>query len=419
MINVPIKTNVCKKCNDCFQHEETVALFKQHQYHFHCFLCIDCKKQLSHESFYLDEKLQLDISNPQVYCETCYYKRCSSCIECNQIFTPTSIIIEFQGQEYHNECFICKKCRITLKNKIFYSKNNFLYCQQCMNDIEPCIMTLKTSQILNDQCKKCGKNFLNGEAISMYQCDYYHPDCFRCGNCKKLIVSQGFFRQEDGCLYCLNCHIDNGPHCMICKEPFLTGEILSQFDGKQFHNTCFLFIILSLTFQSLSSIPVKTQQSEGSFIQNDEEFIPTNEWQIVKEGQAIPPGLHVRLDLQTGIREAKLLEDNKQKLTSNDIIPISTNDNEKEKISKENLERAFANLDLSKDDIITDKKHEEEIKTKFRPYDDLKKDFQSMNIKIQTDNEILTNLINQLTKTNNEHDLKTILTDLEYYLHQV
>lgn len=109
-----------------------------------------------------------------------------------------------------------------------------------MNDIEPCIMTLKSSEMLNDQCKKCGKNFHVDETMSIYQGDYYHPDCFRCGNCKKLILSQGFFRQEDGRLYCLNCHIDHGPHCMICKEPFLTGEILSQFDGKQFHNTCFL-----------------------------------------------------------------------------------------------------------------------------------------------------------------------------------
>ncbi len=51
----------CKKCHDYFKHEENIALFKQHQYHFHCFLCADCKKQLSHESFYLDEKFQLDV----------------------------------------------------------------------------------------------------------------------------------------------------------------------------------------------------------------------------------------------------------------------------------------------------------------------------------------------------------------------
>lgn len=42
-----------------------------------------------------------------------------------------------------------------------------------------------------------------------------------------------------------------------------------------------------------------------------------------------------------------------------------------------------------------------------------------MNVKIQTDYEILTNLINQLIKTDNDDDRKTILTDLEFYLHQV
>jgi len=72
-------------------------------------------------------------------------------------------------------------------------------------------------------------------------------------------------------------------------------------------------------------------------------------------GQAIPPGLHIRLNLQTGLREAKLLEDTPQKSVSNDLIPISTDNEDKERISKQNLERAFANLDLSKDDVITDK----------------------------------------------------------------
>jgi flavoprotein len=56
----------CKKCHDYFKHEETVALFKQHSYHLQCFLCTDCQKQLSHESFYLDEKLQLNVISIQI-----------------------------------------------------------------------------------------------------------------------------------------------------------------------------------------------------------------------------------------------------------------------------------------------------------------------------------------------------------------
>ncbi len=40
-------------------------------------------------------------------------------------------------------------------------------------------------------------------------------------------------------------------------------------------------------------------------------------------------------------------------------------------------------------------------------------------MKIETDYEILTNLINQLIKTDNNNHRKIILTDLEFYLHQV
>ena len=43
----------------------------------------------------------------------------------------------------------------------------------------------------------------------------------------------------------------------------------------------------------------------------------------------------------------------------------------------------------------------------------------SLNMKIQTDQEILTDLIEQLNTTNDHENQKTILTDLEYYLHQV
>ena len=37
-------------------------------------------------------------------------------------------------------------------------------------------------------------------------------------------------------------------------------------------------------------------------------FVPTKEWQEIIEGQSIPAGLHVRIDMQTGLKEAKLME---------------------------------------------------------------------------------------------------------------
>ncbi|KAM7457031.1 hypothetical protein BLSTO_02207 [Blastocystis sp. subtype 1] len=42
-------------------------------------------------------------------------------------------------------------------------------------------------------------------------------------------------------------------------------------------------------------------------------FIPTHEWQEVKEGQAVPPGLSIRFDLATGKNYAKLLDEEPKK----------------------------------------------------------------------------------------------------------
>jgi hypothetical protein len=38
------------------------------------------------------------------------------------------------------------------------------------------------------------------------------------------------------------------------------------------------------------------------------DFEPTDEWQVIKPGQRIPPGLWVRMDMTTGIKTARLLE---------------------------------------------------------------------------------------------------------------
>ena len=52
-------------------------------------------------------------------------------------------------------------------------------------------------------------------------------------------------------------------------------------------------------------------------------FQPTSEWQVVQEGQSIPRGLHVRINLETGVKEAKLMEDSDKDATQsegNDLV---------------------------------------------------------------------------------------------------
>ncbi|KAJ3626630.1 hypothetical protein MTP99_017110 [Tenebrio molitor] len=55
-------------------------------------------------------------------------------------------------------------------------------------------------------------------------------------------------------------------------------------------SSLFLFIIL-----------IQCNENEDNDV-----FVPTKEWQTVKKGQKIPKGLHVRINLETGLTEAKL-----------------------------------------------------------------------------------------------------------------
>ena len=53
-------------------------------------------------------------------------------------------------------------------------------------------------------------------------------------------------------------------------------------------------------------------ENEDSEIPLQNIFEPTSEWKVIEENQAIPPGLHVRMNLQTGLKEAKILDRNEE-----------------------------------------------------------------------------------------------------------
>ena len=48
-------------------------------------------------------------------------------------------------------------------------------------------------------------------------------------------------------------------------------------------------------------------------------FVATEEWQEIKEGQKVPSGLHYRMNLETGKKEAKLMETEDDKGMSNHL----------------------------------------------------------------------------------------------------
>ncbi|XP_062981336.1 nucleotide exchange factor SIL1 [Elgaria multicarinata webbii] len=156
-----------------------------------------------------------------------------------------------------------------------------------------------------------------------------------------------------------------------------------------------------------------------------EVFSPTNQWKTVLPGQAIPAGLHVQLNLQTGEKLAKLPDNNNEKSDVKDtpkskrLGPI---DIDPSSFTRQELKRALAKVkeSMKTDDTLEQKAHQEDVRKRFRPIEKLKEEFRELNLQLETDFDIMFKLISKLNSSASTLEEKiAALYDLEYYVHQV
>ncbi|KAJ7411659.1 Nucleotide exchange factor SIL1 [Willisornis vidua] len=178
-----------------------------------------------------------------------------------------------------------------------------------------------------------------------------------------------------------------------------------------------------------------------------EVFYPTHQWQTLRPGeemwrcpfqedpansfltsmsqlhpcQAVPAGSHVRLNLQTGEREAKLPDsedghgDTAQGSRRKRLGKVDVDANS---FTSQELKEALAKMKAS--EKAERKAQEEEVRKKFRPIEQLKEEFEKLNMKMETDYEIMVKLISKFNSSASTLDEKVAaLYDLEYYVHQV
>ncbi|NXH17323.1 SIL1 factor, partial [Bucco capensis] len=152
-----------------------------------------------------------------------------------------------------------------------------------------------------------------------------------------------------------------------------------------------------------------------------EVFYPSHQWQSLLPGQAVPAGSHVRLNLQTGEREAKLPDsDNGETGTREERMRkrLGKVDIDSNSFTSQELKKALAKMKES--EKAERKAHEEEVRKKFRPIEQLKEEFEKLNVKMETDYEIMLQLISKFNSSASTLDEKVAaLYDLEYYVHQV
>ena len=126
-------------------------------------------------------------------------------------------------------------------------------------------------------------------------------------------------------------------HVYDRKFLFLLSGLGSQREG----------LVLVETNDDVKDSNVKVTTNAEQIDEEDlEVFQPTSEWQAIRPNQGIPAGLHVRMNLQTGEKEAKLMDGD---------------DGSKYKIDKDSKQK-FINIDKN----FISKQHLKEALKEFR-----------------------------------------------------
>ncbi|XP_074530910.1 nucleotide exchange factor SIL1 [Halichoeres trimaculatus] len=143
---------------------------------------------------------------------------------------------------------------------------------------------------------------------------------------------------------------------------------------------------------------------------------PTEEWQTLKPGQAVPAGSHVRLNLQTGQREVRLGEEQRKYWTQGH----REEEEDQPSFSPEELKQALKKIKADMNTGSKDTEQQDSVASKFRPLEELKRDMAQLEMLVETDVQIMKRLLEQLNSSNSTTEQRlSILLELEYLVHQV
>jgi len=163
------------------------------------------------------------------------------------------------------------------------------------------------------------------------------------------------------------------------------------------------------------------KKAAAQSVGNPGEFIPTHEWQVVQEGQAVPAGLHIKFDMTTGGKWAKLLDDGKQtskalvlKEEGSTGVPKTKTKPLDIKAVKEQLKNFKETKKLSESEKNTTEKK------KFRSMEEIREELGEYQMVEEADFTVMKRLLVAAADTDGQQSVRLhALQELEYYLHQV
>ncbi|GAA6109739.1 four and a half LIM domains protein 1a isoform X1 [Tachysurus ichikawai] len=101
--------------------------YQDKPWHSECFVCLTCKKPLAGARFTAHED--------DFYCVDCYKtsvaKKCSGCQNPITGFGRGTNVVNYENHTWHEYCFNCKKCSLSLAHKRFVMHEENIYCPDC------------------------------------------------------------------------------------------------------------------------------------------------------------------------------------------------------------------------------------------------------------------------------------------------
>ncbi len=182
-----------------------------------CFRCDHCDKII------VDK--QIPTHNLKPYCIQCYEQYLAP--QCQKCFQPISNgkSIIYSEKSYHPDCFRCIQCNEIINQSSFHIENDKPCCNQCFN------------RYFAPQCSQCLNIISVGKSI-IVDGKTYHPDCFRCDQCKQILNNSKFYTYncKPCCIQCYDQY--TALQCSQCFKPII--DKYKTFQGKHFHIQCFI-----------------------------------------------------------------------------------------------------------------------------------------------------------------------------------
>ena len=161
----------------------------------------------------------------------------------------------------------------------------------------------------------------------------------------------------------------------------------------------------------------------------NEIFQPSSDWKTIQPGQAIPAGLHVRMDLQTGKKEAKLLEEESSEKPDEEVIlPRDQRRgiiNKNRKVfTKKELADMLAKIPDDSDSSIPPALPDLSDKTTANrsnlTANDVESMLKTMGLSMRSEVEIMMTHIETLAEATASNEARlNALNELEFYVHQI